>query len=86
MDDRRRNLIRTFWGKANKVARQLYNGQPLTMQGFREYLRYISLNCRWMLEDRPDNRTGKTWRRMKFDSFLSATLYLEVREGDRDDA
>ncbi|MFN1150333.1 DNA replication protein [Serratia liquefaciens] len=86
MDDRRRNLIRTFWGKANKIARQLDNGQPLTMQGFREYLQYISRNCRWMLEDRPDIRTGKTWRRMKFDSFLSATLYLEVREGDRDDA
>lgn len=86
MDDRRRNLIRTFWGKANKIARQLDNGQPLTIQGFREYLQYIRRNCRWMLEDRPDVRTGRTWRRKKFDNFLSATLYLEVREGDRDDA
>lgn len=85
LSDKRRNLIRKFWLEANKIARQLDDGQPLTIQGFRSYLQYISRSCRWMLEDRPDNRTGRTWRRMKFDSFLSATLYLEVREGDRDD-
>lgn len=85
LSDKRRNLIRKFWLEANKIARQLDDGQPLTIQGFRAYLQYISRNCRWMLEDRPDSRTGRTWRRMKFDSFLSATLYLEVREGDRDD-
>lgn len=85
LSDKRRNLIRKFWLEANKIARQLDDGQPLTIQGFRAYLQYISRSCRWMLEDRPDNRTGRTWRRMKFDSFLSATLYLEVREGDRDD-
>ncbi|EMZ5840073.1 TPA: DNA replication protein [Yersinia enterocolitica] len=85
MDDDRRNLIKRFWAKANKIARQMDNGQPLTMQGFREYLQYISENCRWMLEDRPDNRSGKTWRRMKFDSFLSEKLYRDVREGDKDD-
>ncbi|WP_145562332.1 DNA replication protein [Yersinia aldovae] len=85
MDDDRRNLIRRFWGKANKIARQMDGGQPLTIQGFREYLQYISENCRWMLEDRPDNRSGKTWRRMKFDSFLSEKLYRDVREGDKDD-
>ncbi|WKZ93588.1 DNA replication protein [Chimaeribacter arupi] len=85
MDETRRNLIKRFWSKANKIARQMDGGQPLTMEGFRSYLQYISANCRWMLEDRPDNRTGKTWRRMKFDSFLSEKLYLEVREGDKDD-
>jgi len=85
MDEDRRNLIKRFWGKANKIARQFDNGEPLTMQGFRSYLQYISTNCRWMLEDRPDNRTGKTWRRMKFDSFLSEKLYRDVREGDKDD-
>lgn len=85
MDDDRRNLIRRFWAKANKIARQMDGGQPLTIQGFREYLQYIRENCRWMLEDRPDNRSGKTWRRMKFDSFLSEKLYRDVREGDKDD-
>ncbi|HBZ17526.1 MAG TPA: DNA replication protein [Pantoea sp.] len=85
MDEDRRNLIKRFWGKANKIARQFDNGEPLTMDGFRSYLQYISANCRWMLEDRPDNRTGKTWRRMKFDSFLSEKLYRDVREGDKDD-
>lgn len=85
LDEDRRNLIRRFWAKANKIARQFDNGEPLTMEGFRSYLQYISANCRWMLEDRPDNRTGKTWRRMKFDSFLSEKLYRDVREGDKDD-
>ncbi len=85
MDEDRRNLIKRFWGKANKIARQFDDGNPLTMDGFRAYLQYISANCRWMLEDRPDNRTGKTWRRMKFDSFLSEKLYRDVREGDKDD-
>nr|DAL18004.1 MAG TPA_asm: replisome organizer [Caudoviricetes sp.] len=85
MDEDRRNLIKRFWGKANKIARQFDNGEPLTMEGFRSYLQYISANCRWMLEDRPDNRTGKVWRRMKFDSFLSEKLYRDVREGDKDD-
>lgn len=84
LTDERRNLIRSFWAKANKIAREL-DGQPLDMEGFRGYLQYISQNCRWMLEDRPDQKTGKTWRRMKFDSFLSAKLYIEVREGDKDD-
>lgn len=85
LTDDRRNLIRTFWAKANKIARDLDGGQPLTIEGFRGYLQYISRSCRWMLEDRPDQKTGKTWRRMKFDSFLSAKLYIEVREGDKDD-
>ena len=85
IDDRRRNLIRSFWAKANKIARGLDDGQALTMDGFRSYLKYIRENCRWMLEDRADNKSGKTWRRKNFEAFLSDKLYLEVREGDRDD-
>ncbi|HBV4903629.1 TPA: DNA replication protein [Klebsiella pneumoniae] len=85
IDDRRRNLIRTFWAKANKIARCLDDGKPLTIEGFRDYLKYIRENCRWMLEDRQDNKSGKTWRRKNFEAFLSDKLYLEVREGDRDD-
>lgn len=84
LTDERRNLIRTFWSKANKIARNL-DGKPMDMDGFRNYLRYIAQNCRWMLEDRPDQKSGKTWRRMKFDKFLTEKLYIEVREGDRDD-
>nr|WP_232487921.1 DNA replication protein [Pectobacterium parmentieri] len=84
LTDGRRNLIRTFWTKANKIARNL-DGKPLDLDGFRVYLRYIRENCRWMLEDRPDERTGKTWRKLKFDSFLTEKLYIEVREGDKDD-
>lgn len=83
LTDERRKLIRSFWGKADKIARNL-DGKPLDMEGFRGYLKYISENCRWMLEDRP-NGNGGLWRRMKFDSFLNSKLYIEVREGDRDD-
>lgn len=85
LTDERRNLIKTFWAKANKIARDLDDGQPLTIEGFRGYLQYISRSCRWMLEDRPDQRAGITWRRKKFDDFLKAKLYIEVREGDKDD-
>ena len=85
LTDERRNLIKTFWAKANKIARDLDDGQPLTIEGFRGYLQYISRSCRWMLEDRPDQRTGITWRKKKFDDFLKAKLYIEVREGDKDD-
>lgn len=85
LTDERRNLIKTFWAKANKIARDLDDRQPLTIEGFRGYLQYISRSCRWMLEDRPDQRTGITWRKKKFDDFLSARLYIEVREGDKDD-
>ncbi|MEQ9888866.1 DNA replication protein [Pectobacterium zantedeschiae] len=84
LTDGRRNMIRNFWTKANKIARNL-DGKPLDLEGFRLYLRYIRENCRWMLEDRPDERTGKTWRKLKFDSFLTEKLYIEVREGDKDD-
>ncbi|EMJ4786743.1 DNA replication protein [Klebsiella oxytoca] len=85
IDDRRRNLIRSFWAKANKIARGLDDGQALTIEGFRDYLKYIRVNCRWMLEDRADTKSGKTWRRKNYEAFLSDKLYLEVREGDRDD-
>ncbi len=84
LSDVRRNSIRTFWKKATKITREL-DGHPFTIQDFREYLQYIGTNCRWMLEDRPDNKSGHTWRRKKFDFFLDEKVYLEVREGDKDD-
>lgn len=84
LDDYRRNLIRSFWKKANKITREL-DGVPFSLDSFRSYLQYISENCRWMLEDRPDTRSGKIWHRKKFDAFLDEKVYLEVREGGKDD-
>lgn len=84
LNDKRRNLIRTFWIKASKITRQL-DGKPFTLEDWRAYLEYIASNCRWTLEDRPDNKTGKTWRRKGLEYFLNDEVYLQVREGAKDD-
>jgi hypothetical protein len=84
ISDKRRNLIRTFWTKASKITRQL-DGQPFTLESWKAYLGYISTNCRWMLEDRPDARSGKTWHKKGLEYFLNDETYLLVREGDKDD-
>lgn len=84
LTDKRRNLMRTFWGKASKITRQL-DGAPFTLDSWKSYLTYISTNCRWMLEDRPDARSGKTWQKKGLEYFLNDETYLQVREGAKDD-
>jgi len=83
LSDKRRNLIRTFWTKASKITRQL-DSEPFTLDSWKAYLKYISTNCRWMLEDRPDSRSGKTWQKKGLEYFLNDETYLQVREGDKD--
>ena len=82
--DKRRNLIRTFWQKAGKVTRKL-DGHSFTLADWEDYLNYISSNCRWMLENRPDHRTGKTWRKKGLEYFLNIDVYAKTREGACDD-
>ena len=84
LTDKRRNLIRSFWQKAGKVTRQL-DGHGFTLADWESYLGYIATNCRWMLENRPDQRTGKTWRRKSLEYFLSVDVYAKTREGACDD-
>lgn len=84
LTDKRRNLIRTFWQKASKVTRQL-DGHPFTLNDWEVYLSYIATNCRWMLENRPDQRTGKTWRKKSLEFFLNVDVYAKTREGACDD-
>lgn len=84
LSDKRRNQIRTFWKKASKITRQL-DGAPFTLDSWRQYLTYISENCRWMLEDRQDTRSGRVWHRKGLEYFLSDETYLLVREGSKDD-
>lgn len=84
LTDKRRNLIRTFWKKASKVTRQL-DGHPFTLNDWEVYLNYIATNCRWMLENRPDQRTGKTWRKKSLEFFLNVDVYAKTREGACDD-
>ncbi|MEX2986847.1 DNA replication protein [Serratia fonticola] len=84
VNDKRKNLIKTFWVKAGKITRQLDNA-PFSMAAWEAYLKYISLNCRWMLGTRPDSKTGKTWRCKNLEYLLSDEVYLKVREGNSDD-
>lgn len=84
LSDKRRNQIRTFWKKASKITRQL-DGVPFTLDSWREYLTYIAENCRWMLEDRQDQRSGRVWHRKGLEYFLNDETYLLVREGAKDD-
>ncbi|WP_447887676.1 DNA replication protein [Serratia fonticola] len=84
VNDKRKNLIKTFWVKAGRITRQLDNA-PFSMAAWEAYLTYISLNCRWMLGTRPDAKTGKTWRCKNLEYLLSDEVYLKVREGNSDD-
>ncbi|MFY9993594.1 MAG: DNA replication protein [Leclercia sp.] len=84
LTDKRRNLIRSFWKKASAANRQL-GGAGFSLQDWEDYLNYIASNCRWMLENRPDQRTGKTWRRKSLEYFLSVDVYAKTREGACDD-
>lgn len=84
LNDKRKNKIRTFWKKAGVITRQL-DGKPFSFDAWRAYLEYISTNCRWMLEERDNQRTGTKWHRKDLEYLLDDTVYLKVREGVHDD-
>ncbi|MBC6518570.1 DNA replication protein [Escherichia coli] len=84
LNDKRKNQIRTFWRKAGVITRQL-DGHGFTMQDWRNYLRYVGENCRWMFEERPNHQRGTVWHKKGFDFLLNDNTYLKVREGEHDD-
>ncbi|MBJ8805528.1 DNA replication protein [Citrobacter koseri] len=84
LTDKRRSMIRTFWKKAAAANRQV-GGSGFNLADWEAYLNYIATNCRWMLENRPDQRTGRTWRRKSLEYFLSVDVYARTREGACDD-
>ncbi|WP_447880764.1 hypothetical protein [Serratia fonticola] len=63
-----------------KVMRKLWKGYDLNIEKWGAYLRYIAKKCRWMLEDRPDTTSGKTWRKKDFDYLITEKCYLSVKE------
>lgn len=81
----RRKLIQKFWREARPIAKQFGDEQPFGMEAFRQYLTYLHASCRWMFETRSDQATGKTWRKRNYEYILSAEIYAQVREGERDD-
>ncbi|EPG6260125.1 DNA replication protein [Klebsiella aerogenes] len=84
LTDKRRTMIRTFWKKAAAANRQI-GGSGFSLADWEAYLNYIATNCRWMLENRPDQRTGRTWRRKALEYFLNVDVYAKTREGACDD-
>ncbi|TDX18508.1 hypothetical protein EDF88_0994 [Buttiauxella sp. BIGb0552] len=66
--------------KRRKHLRKLWKDYELTEDRWGAYLRYISKKCRWMLEDRPDMTSGKTWRKKDFDYLITEECYLKVKE------
>ncbi len=63
-----------------KVLRNLWKEYDLNIEKWGAYLRYIAKKCRWMLEDRPDTTSGKTWRKKDFDYLITEKCYLSVKE------
>lgn len=82
---KRRQLIQKFWREARPIAKQFGDEQPFGMEAFRQYLTYLHASCRWMFESRSDQSTGKTWQKRNYEYILSAEIYAQVREGERDD-
>lgn len=68
-----------------KALRKLWKDYEMDMERWGAYLRYISKKCRWMLEDRPDTNSGKTWRKKDFDYLITEKCYLKVKEERADD-
>lgn len=67
-DDRRKKLL-SLWKKFD-----------FNLDRWQAYLRYIAKHCRWMMENRPDTTTGKTWRKKNFDYLITEKCYLAVKE------
>jgi hypothetical protein len=68
-----------------KVLRKLWKDYDLNQDKWGAYLRYIAKKCQWMLEDRPDTNSGKTWRKKDFDYLITENCYLKVKEFRADD-
>ncbi|CAI1867722.1 helix-turn-helix domain-containing protein [Serratia proteamaculans] len=68
-----------------KVLRKLWKDYDLNQDKWGAYLRYIAKKCQWMLEDRPDTNSGKTWRKKDFDYLITEACYLKVKEFRADD-
>ncbi len=69
LTDKRRTRLTGLWKKFD-----------FTQERWMSYLRFIAKNCRWMLEDRPDSNTGRTWRKKNFDYLITEDCYIAVKE------
>ncbi|MBV2190198.1 MULTISPECIES: hypothetical protein [Providencia] len=68
LTDERKRKIKNFWIKFKFNQERWVN-----------YLSYIAIHCRWMMEDR-DNGRGGTWRRKNLDYLATERCYVAVKE------
>ncbi|WP_109393602.1 DNA replication protein [Proteus terrae] len=79
----RKNKIRSFWQKCNSEYMSKHN-KPFTLENWKGYLSYISANCRWMTESRPNGRGG-FWRAKNLDYLITDECYTSVKEDRAND-
>lgn len=65
--------------------RRLWKKFEFNQNRWTAYLRFIAKNCRWMLENRPDAASGKTWRKKNFDYLITEKCYIAVKESRAND-
>ncbi|KHT34419.1 DNA-binding protein [Pectobacterium carotovorum subsp. carotovorum] len=68
LTDARKKTIRAFWKKFQ-----------FTPERWQAYLKYISVHCRWMMEDRSNGRGG-FWKRKNIDYLVTERCYVAVKE------
>jgi hypothetical protein len=68
MTDKRKRAIRCFWKKFD-----------FNQTKWEAYLGYISNNCQWMTEDRPNGKGGY-WKAKNLDYLVTERCYVSVKE------
>ncbi|QFU20696.1 DUF4373 domain-containing protein [Shewanella eurypsychrophilus] len=78
--DARRKSVKSFFKK-----RTSEKGEIFTIETLQVYFEFISENCGWMLEDRPNPNTGGVYKKRNFDFIMSDRCYVAVKERQYDD-
>lgn len=75
--DKRKALVRTFYKKRQAEARA--KGSDYSIDNIVGYFKYISSNCQWMFENRPNGKGG-IWKAKNFDYVMKEDCYVAVKE------
>lgn len=69
--------------KRKRTIKKLFKFADMNLDRWELYLDAIlnKESCQWMLETRPNNQTGQTWRAKDFDYFITEGCYIKVKEG-----
>ena len=69
--------------KRKRAIKKLFKLADMDLKKWGNYLNAISTkeSCQWMLQERPNQATGQTWRAKDFDYFITESCYIKVKEG-----